>query len=109
MRWGFLTLTMLAVAGCSWESHPPTTQPAAVIETVYEPALASALAFTPPIAQNEPPLDLARDLRRPGAFVGFDEVTRNFTYVRTDDRFSADGTDRFERHAIIEKVGSSSR
>jgi len=76
-----------------------------------EPSHASALCFTPPIALDEPPLELSRADREPAAFVGYDDLMRTYIYIRTDDRFSGDGSgnDRYERRAIMEKVGSSTR
>ena len=109
-----MSFSMLAFAGCachstSSASTQPVSQPTTQIEPLYESAQAAALAFTPPIALNEPPLELSRDMRERTAFVGYDELIRSYIYVRTDDGFSADGTDRYDRRAIIEKVGSSTR
>lgn len=100
----------LAALGCQCQ-HKPATQPRlpAVTDRYYEPSQASALAFTPPITLSDAPLDLSRADREPGAFVGFDDPIRTFMYVRTDDRFSANGDDRYERRAIIEKIGASTR
>ena len=48
-----------------------------------------------------------------GVFVNmpYDDLMRTYIYIRTDDRFSGDGSgnDRYERRAIMEKVGSSTR
>jgi hypothetical protein len=80
-----------------------------VVDRYYEPSQASALVFTPAVAMDGPDLDLSRDEREPGAFVGYDDVEQSFVYVRTDDRQSSRGIGRFEREAITEKVGSSTR
>jgi hypothetical protein len=117
MRWRVLILSasLFALAGCSSESHPKplaaaaTTQPIARLEESYEPALASALVFTPPISINDPPVELSRADREPGAFVGFEDQTRSFLYVRTEDRYSSDGQGRFERRSIVEQLGSTTR
>jgi hypothetical protein len=72
-------------------------------------ASVAALVFDPPILQNQPPLELSRESRQAGAFVGYEQLTTTFFYLRTDDRFRTDGTDRFERRAISERVGMSFR
>jgi hypothetical protein len=113
MRSGvFILAVSILPLGCSSESHPKavaTTQQVTEIEPLYEPAQASALAFSPPVAQNEAPLDLSREPRQAAAFVGFEDLIRSYIYVRTDDQWRADGTDSYERRAIVEKVGSTTR
>ena len=81
---------------------------------------ASALVFSPPLAQDMPPLELSRDLRQPSAFVGYPESVAEFFYLRWDDsQTGGDGTgvgfgfrgggfgnrDRYERRAVSEKTG----
>ena len=80
---------------------------------------AAALAFSPPLIQDEPALELSRDLRQLSAFVGYAEGVAEFFYVRWDDRqaggdgwgtgsWGSSGSgfrDRYERRAISEKVG----
>jgi hypothetical protein len=80
---------------------------------------AAALVFSPPLLQDSPPLELARDARQPAAFVGYPESVAEYFYVRWDDRQSGgEGSgfgfrggggggwgDRYERRAISEKVG----
>ena len=80
---------------------------------------AAALAFSPPLLQEVPPLELSRDDRQPSAFVGYPEGVAEFFYVRWDDRqtggdgsgfgfrggFGSGSRDRYERRAISEKVG----
>ena len=78
---------LTGLSGCECSFKPPLP-PVTTSDPFYEPSHASALAFSPPIAQNDAPLDLARADREPSAFVGFDDQTRTFIYVRTDDRFS---------------------
>src|SRR5690349_6413243 len=110
MRWGVI-ICLFCVVGCKCHEKPaPATRPvSAAPEPLYEPSHASALVFAPPIAQDEPPVDLSRADREPAAFVGYDELIRSYIYVRTDDRWSGDGNDRYERRAIMEKVGASTR
>ena len=103
-----ICLLGLAVCRCS---HKPTaaTQPSVSADIFYEPSHASALAFAPPIAAADVPLDLSRAEREPAAFVGYDDLIRTYIYVRTDDRFTGNGEGNYERRAITEKVGASTR
>jgi len=75
----------------------------------YADAPASALVFTPAVAAGQEPIDLWRDLRAPGAFVGFEDLSTTFIYLRTDDRQTNDGTDRYLRRVVIERVGYTYR
>jgi hypothetical protein len=115
MRMGasIFAVSFVTLLGCQCQHKPEQScsklEAPAVTDRYYEPSHASALAFSPPIAQDEAPLDLSRADREPAAFVGYEDLIRTYIYVRTDDRWTADGNDRYERHAIIEKVGSSTR
>lgn len=111
MRRGALTILLLSTLGCHCHNKSaPATQPMTVLEdSFYETSHASALAFSPPIVQDDPPLELSRADREPAAFVGYEDLIRSYIYIRTDDRWTADGNDRYERRAIIEQIGSSTR
>lgn len=77
------------------------------LEAAARPASA-ALVFTPPVALDAPPVELARDVRQPTAFVGYPEMVSEHFYLRWDDRQTNDGLherDRYERRAISEKTG----
>ncbi|HZN64197.1 MAG TPA: hypothetical protein VFB66_02775 [Tepidisphaeraceae bacterium] len=77
------------------------------LEAAARPASA-ALVFTPPVALDAPPVELARDVRQPTAFVGYPEMVSEHFYLRWDDRQTNDGfheRDRYERRAISEKTG----
>src|SRR3954453_17423745 len=100
-----LIFTAALLAGCS-DKHLPATMHT---PHLYNDSTSASLAFSPPIAQNDPPILLPRDQRQPGAFVGFDEVSTSYFYIRTDDRMTNDGTDHFVRRSIIEKTGVSYR
>ena len=105
MRSALWVLTLLLIGGCSGKTMPQTLH----TPHLYSDAASSSLAFSPPIAQNEPPVILPRDQRQPGVFIGFDDVSASYFYIRTDDRMTNDGTDHYVRRAIIEKVGVSYR
>jgi hypothetical protein len=101
-----LILTMIAVtllAGCA--STKP--QPPANVAPHYEDAPAAALAFTPSIAIEQPPLMLAREPREAAAFVGFEDLMATFFYICNDDVQFHDGW--MVRRALSEKVGVSYR
>ena len=89
--------------GCAHQ-HEATT-----ISPVYGSASAGALAFDPPVISDQPQLALGREVRTPGAFVGYESVTANYYYLRIDDRQTDDNTDRYERRVISEKVGVTYR
>src|SRR3954467_2802937 len=107
MRWGttLFSICFISLLGCQCSHKPASaTQPSVSADAYYEPSHASALAFSPPIAQADAPLDLTRADREPAAFVGYDDLIRTYIYVRTDDRWTGDGSGDYERRAIIEKV-----
>ena len=105
MRFFILLLTFATIGGCSGKTMPQTFH----TPHLYSDAASSCLAFSPPIAQNEPPIMLPRDQRQPGVFIGFEDVSASYFYIRTDDRMTNDGTDHYVRRSIIEKIGVSYR
>ena len=105
MRITPLILPLALLAGCTNKSMPQTLR----TPHLYNDSIASSLAFSPPIAQNEPAIVLPRDQRQPSVFIGFDEVSASYFYIRTDDRMTNDGTDHYVRRSIIEKIGVSYR
>ena len=106
MRFACLSIAGALLTGCAASKQPPQTSPVAR-ELPDRPA--TALAFTPPVAHGMEHIDLPRSEREPAIFVGFDALTQTFFYVRTDDRFTNDGSDRFIRRSVQERVGVSYR
>ncbi len=105
-----ISISFVGLVGCQCPHKPvAATQPVALADRDYVEARACALVFSPPIAQNDAPLDLSRADREPGAFVGFEDLSQTYLYVRTDDRWTGDGNDNYERRAISEKVSSVTR
>src|SRR5256885_1194244 len=98
MRSILLILPLALLTGCSGKTVPQTLHK----PHLYDESASSSLAFSPPIAQNEPAISLPRDQRQPGVFIGFEDVSASYFYIRTDDRMTNDGTDHFVRRAIIE-------
>ena len=106
MRRVCLSLALPLICGCA-AKHTATMQQSRP-QTADLPA-AAALVFTPPIAADHPIVYVPRDMREPAIFVGFEEPSTTFLYIRTDDRQSDDYTDRYTRRATIEKIGVSYR
>ena len=76
----------------------------------YDRAVAaSALLFDPPMYADELAPELAREGREPSAFVAYEDQTTTFSYIRIDDRQTGDDRERYERRAVIERFGSSTR
>jgi hypothetical protein len=104
MRAILILISATLLAGCV--SEPPATM------SKSNPNLATAtaaLAFDPPIAMNEPALDLSRSTHGEAAFAGFENTTTTFFDVHTDDRQTTDLSNRFVREGYSEQVGSVSR
>jgi hypothetical protein len=72
-------------------------------------ATAAALMFDPPMIADELPVELAREGRERSAFVAYEDQTTTFSYLRIDDRQTGDSRERYDRRAIIERFGSSTR
>src|SRR5437763_16303786 len=98
-----MILALSALVGCAAKPQAAkrACSPVSDTELKNEDAIAaSALVFDPPIASSEAPLDLARDVRERTAFVGYDQLTTTFFYLRNDDNQRFDNfhiDDRFER------------
>jgi|SRR6266566_8273692 len=105
MRITLLILPLALLGGCTNKNMPQALH----TPHRYDDSASASLAFSPPIAQNEPAIVLPRDQRQPGVFIGFDEVSASYFYIRTDDRMTNDGTDHYVRRSIIEKIGVSYR
>jgi hypothetical protein len=99
-------LTLAALAGCA--SKKPTIE-AVVVPAEYEDASAAALVFSPPVSERQPQLALSRDGRAPEAFVGFDQLTTTYHYVRFEDRQSDEFNEGYDRRSVSVRVGVSHR
>ena len=105
MRWGWCVVVVGLVGGCA--SVGPQAPRAE--KRIYEDASSSALVFDPPVTAHAPPTDFWRTGRAPEAFVSWDGPSETYFYTHTFDRLTTDGTDRFIRRAVVEKVGVSYR
>ena len=104
MRWGLAFIFVALAGGCAASS---SKLPAVTMG--YRDAPASGLVFASPATLGQPSVFLPREERAPALFMGFDDLTTTFYYLRTDDRGGADGVDRVWRRAISERVGISYR
>ena len=125
-RCAVIAMAGLSFLGCAAQTHPDKSQSTtdAAARAVYHERAskpAAALVFAPPLSQDAPPLELARDTRQPSAFVGYPEGITEFFYLGWNDYqsggsgWSGSGSwssgggsgswDRYERRAISEKVG----
>jgi hypothetical protein len=104
MRRAAILILMTLAGGCACARHPAGSW-RATDRPVHGESPALSLAFAPAIAAAEPPIALWRDDRIPAAFVGYEELSTSFIYIRTDDRQTDDGTGYYVRRAIVEKVG----
>ena len=109
MRSFLVILSLALIGGCSSRNMPQTLHTPLRTPHLYSDSASASLAFAPPIAQNELPVILPRDQRQPGVFIGFEDVSASYFYIRTDDRMTNDGTDHYVRRSIIEKIGVSYR
>lgn len=128
------------LVGCTADSAPmprlttviDTSEPASYRMPTYRAAAASALVFDPPVTTTEPPIELARGPRQPGAFFGYDEGSIEYYRLYVDDQqvfgiqsggrrgvggygygggwgWGGGWQDRYERRATSERVGAIRR
>lgn len=122
MRWCLRTVAVLLgslAAGCATSpgSSPSATTPTPTeratptwpVAAQHERRAAEALVFAPPLVRGLPEPDLARSAREPAAFIGFDSLSETYFWIRSDDRMTNDGSDRFIRRSVSERVGVSYR
>ena len=106
MRREMLAISLLAIMGCQAQ-HAAQSRSRAIDEPDFDQAQAAALVFDPPISGDAYLPELSRAGRDLSAFVGYEDVTTTYTYLRIDDRASTDRSDRYERRAISERLGVS--
>lgn len=99
---------LLTAVGCAARSDKKASG-VAMLRPTYQEAPAAALVFDAPVTLGEPAVFLPRDQRTLGAFVGFEELTTTYHYLRTDDRDSNDGSDWYVRRSVSERIGVSYR
>lgn len=113
MRTGvFLFAAVLSLTvGCAKQRPGPTvSQQRQQAELRYAERGGGSLAFDPPVTADNPQVNLWRDRRQASVFMGFEQMTTTFSYVRWDDRQTEDSrNDRFERRAVSETYGTSWR
>jgi hypothetical protein len=123
MRLLIAGLSVSLLAGCVSQTSSVSRQQQTLPDhgysaRVYTSAPAAALAFDPPAIAGMPRLDLSREDRGPAAFVGFEDSSTTYFYLRTDDWYSdnsnggvgngigGNGTrDNYQRRAVTETFG----
>ena len=108
MRCTSLIFAFLLLAGCAAQ-RPPALSQSSLQQPDEEGPQASALVFSAPLTADQPPVFLARDRRQPSAFLSFEELSTTFYDIYTKDRQTNDGSDCYQRTAIMERVGMSYR
>jgi hypothetical protein len=108
MRYVTILVLLAGIGGCAG-SRPNPNPTTALASARYIDSPSAALVFTPPAALYGPPVLLPREERYPSAFVGFEETTTTFSYIRSNDRQGQNGGDCLFREAISEKIGVSYR
>jgi hypothetical protein len=114
MRAGALAIIvgLVFVGGCMKREQPKPAYTGRWHEDrlQYRDAGEAALAMDPPVTLDGPRLALARAPRERSAFLGFEQTTATWSWVRMDDRQTEDGrNDRLERRAVSVRVGTSVR
>jgi hypothetical protein len=100
-----LTLTLI-LGGCAAQIKQPPAQS----RTPRAPqSTGLALVLDPPAIAGQPPVELARAARRPGAFGSYQDLTTTYFSIQTIDRQTSDWTDRYERRTEMNRVGVSYR
>ncbi len=104
MRVRWLIISTALLAGCASKPVSTAYQTQANLDNS-----SSALVFDPPIAMNEPAIDLSRSTHGEAAYAGYEDTTTTYFYIHTDDRQTTDSSDRFVREGYSEKVGATRR
>jgi hypothetical protein len=110
MRSTFAILIAVCLVGCAAKPKQQATQ--TLDKPEYEPRIATALAFDPPVSMNEEPVLLARSDREPYAVVGYDQTTTTvFNTYYNDTQYGPSSLPSlwFQRQAISERFGVSFR
>jgi hypothetical protein len=107
MRYAILVMCTLIVGGCA--AARPAAPRAADHRPEYSDAPATSLAFAAPITLREPPVMLDRELREPGVFLGYEDLTATYFYIRSDDWQVGTNDGRTFRRAVAERVGVTYR
>jgi hypothetical protein len=101
----------LLLVGCAAQV-PIAHESGANFDDVTEQAVvASALVFDPPTSMDAALLDLSRESRQRGAFMGYEEQTTTFYNLELDNYQVGGhhGRDFYDRHDYISRSGVSYR
>ncbi|HUB23981.1 MAG TPA: hypothetical protein VL992_01030 [Tepidisphaeraceae bacterium] len=108
MRLAMVSILLLLAAGCATAPPPAPAQKVAL--PIERPAVATSLAFDPPVKSHIPPSLLWRDAREPAAFAGYQELDVEYYDLQTnDDQFFYNGLSSYERDASSDRQGVTYR
>jgi hypothetical protein len=103
------TLLITAIAAIATGCATTKPQPVTYDARTAAPTVATALLFEPAPSLESSLLDLSREPRERGAFMGFEEQTASFYYLQVDDHQGSSGRDRYDRHDYVDRVGVTYR
>jgi hypothetical protein len=103
---GIILLCVFTCGCAAQQSHVADFQPTCLPQS-DAPAL--ALACDPPVIAGQPALYLDRESREPAAFAGYDQPTVTYSYLRVEDRYNPDKQGNYDRDAVTERVGVTTR
>jgi len=110
MRSGMASILLLLAAGCAATPPAQPTTRLTPTPSALPPAVATSLAFDPPVKSHIPPSLLWRDDRQPSAFAGYRELDVEYFDLQTDDdQFFNDGFSTYERDAASDRQGVTYR
>jgi len=107
MRLSVAILGCLLMCGCAAQQSPVADFQPACAPQSDSPAI--ALACDPPVIAGEPPLYLDRESREPAAFAGYDQPTVTYSYLRINDYYNPDKQGNYDREAVTERIGVTTR
>jgi hypothetical protein len=111
MRPTLAILIALSLVGCAAQHNKPQATNDQQLPQ-FEDRVSTALVFDPPIARDNPPLALARDVREPYSVLGYDETTTtSFSTYYNDTQYGPFNLPSlwFERQATSIRYGVSFR
>jgi hypothetical protein len=98
-----MILAAIVLTGCAHQ------QPAMPAGNIPPPSSAAALAFDPPLAMYDAPIDLSRADRGEAAFAGYEDESISYYGIYSDNRQASDGSDQVVRDAFSIRIGTARR
>jgi hypothetical protein len=109
MRLISIIIVSVALTGCA-AHQPAVSADQQLQQAAYAPSGAAALAFDPPVLAGTTRMDLSRDGRDVGAFVGYQDSTTIISDLHLDDLQTGNpSSDRYQREAASDTITSNTR